>query len=269
MLHRMKRASPMQLRHTSAPRPIDKRCLPCFALDREPARIAPHDALYLTATSATASGVREEFACRTCDHMLVRFLAKQTSPPPSDRWRCQRAPAIHVVPAGDALPLHSNQSPLQMAPAAETMDEADTPESSPIVEVDVAIDRSGDDGSRSQRPASPLSDESLTLGDSYQPDSSEPAPSRRSAKYLTLSDVVTLAVRQELDGWYVAAVDDRWVIGRRWDGEHYPITLDAQPMSFDSMSTAVRYLRALLMPTGVEGPSARWDLTVALPEPRA
>ena len=66
MLHRMKRASPMQLRHTSAPRPIDKRCLPCFALDREPARIAPHDALYLTATSVTASGVREEFACRTC-----------------------------------------------------------------------------------------------------------------------------------------------------------------------------------------------------------
>jgi hypothetical protein len=124
----------MHLRHTPAPERLDERCLACFALDREPGRVAPHDTLSLIATTVTGSGVREEFTCCTCSQTMIRFLAKQTSPPPSDRWRCQRAPGIHLVPAGGALPLHSNPSPLQMAPAAETMDEADIPQSSSTVE---------------------------------------------------------------------------------------------------------------------------------------
>jgi hypothetical protein len=79
-------------------RKLDLRCLQCFALERERAHVAPHEMLRLVASVATATGVREEFTCGTCGQRMVRFVARQISPPPADIWRTVGA-SPEVVPA--------------------------------------------------------------------------------------------------------------------------------------------------------------------------
>jgi hypothetical protein len=64
--------------------------------------------LRLVAVATKPTGVREEFVCATCGQTMVRFLAKQTSPPPSDVWRNEQAPDAQAAhPTGDpaATPL--------------------------------------------------------------------------------------------------------------------------------------------------------------------
>jgi hypothetical protein len=56
----------------------------------------------------------------------------------------------------------------------------------------------------------------------------------------------------EADGWYVAEHDARWTVGLQSRGQHYVVMLGAEPMTFGSMRVAVKYLRALIVPTGVE-----------------
>ncbi len=92
-------------------RSLDARCLPCFALDRERAQVAPHEMLRLVASVETATGIREEFTCGTCGQRMVRFLAKQTSPPPSNVWRTERSSAP-MVPAVADPPLPAMEDPV-------------------------------------------------------------------------------------------------------------------------------------------------------------
>lgn len=81
---------------------------------------------------------------------------------------------------------------------------------------------------------------------------------------LTLTDVARMSASREMDGWYVARSDSRWMIGRRCRDELYPVVLGAEALTFESKAVAVRYLRALLMPTGVEHDfGARHPFTIA------
>jgi hypothetical protein len=92
---------------------------------------------------------------------------------------------------------------------------------------------------------------------------------RPTFKQLTLNDVARMSARSEVDGWYVARCDSKWTIGRRSHDEHYPVVLGAQELTFDTKAVAERYLRALLMPTGVEHdwPSRqRFTITEAQPK---
>jgi hypothetical protein len=78
------------------------RCLPCLALQHSPARVEPHTSLRLEISVATPTGVREEFICATCGKRMVRFLAHQTKPTPSDVWRSERAVVAAIPTSGDA-----------------------------------------------------------------------------------------------------------------------------------------------------------------------
>ena len=95
------------------------------------------------------------------------------------------------------------------------------------------------------------------------------AGSRPALKQLTLTDVAMMSARREIDGWYVAPCGrSRWTIGRRSGGEHYPIVLGAQALTFESKAVAEKYLRALLLPTGVEHDSGtNGKLTIAEARP--
>ena len=62
-------------------------CNECWTLDGTSARQAPHDALQLIETVQTESGLREVYSCKGCGQRMQRFVAKQTNPLPSDRWR--------------------------------------------------------------------------------------------------------------------------------------------------------------------------------------
>jgi hypothetical protein len=88
-----------RLRH----RYSDERCLPCFALEGEPARVPPHETLRLIASETLRNGTREEFTCEACGQRMVRFQAMQTSPRPSNKWRCERASISPFL--GSAPPL--------------------------------------------------------------------------------------------------------------------------------------------------------------------
>jgi cytochrome bd-type quinol oxidase subunit 1 len=92
---------------------------------------------------------------------------------------------------------------------------------------------------------------------------------RLALKQLTLNDVARMSARREVDGWYVAPFGrSRWTIGRRLRGEHYPVVLGAQALTFESKAGAERYLRALLLPTGVEHDcGTRRKLTIAEAQP--
>jgi hypothetical protein len=84
-------------------------------------------------------------------------------------------------------------------------------------------------------------------------------------KHLTLGDVARMAARREIDGWYVAPWETKWTIGRKSGADYLPIMLGANAMTFDTMAVAEKYLRALLMPTGVEQTSAApLNLTIML-----
>ena len=88
--------------------------------------------------------------------------------------------------------------------------------------------------------------------------------SRPNVKQLTLNDVATMSARREVDGWYVALCDGKWTIGRRSRNEHYPVVLGSEALTFESKSKAEKYLRALLIPTGVEHESTlRMPLNIA------
>jgi hypothetical protein len=69
---------------------------------------------------------------------------------------------------------------------------------------------------------------------------------------LTLNDVARMSARRETDGWYVALCEGKWTIGRRSRDEHYPVVLGSEALTFESKVKAEKYLRALLIPTGVE-----------------
>jgi hypothetical protein len=75
---------------------------------------------------------------------------------------------------------------------------------------------------------------------------------RRHAKPLPLGEVERMCRQGEADGWHVAEQDARWTVGLQSRGEHYVVMLGAEPMTFASMKVAVKYLRALIVPTGVE-----------------
>jgi hypothetical protein len=92
---------------------------------------------------------------------------------------------------------------------------------------------------------------------------------RPKTKELTLNDVARMSARRETDGWYVAPCERRWAIGRRSRDEHYPIVLGSNALTFESKAVAEKYLRALLLPTGVEL-DCRTDirLTIAEAQPR-
>jgi hypothetical protein len=88
-------------------------------------------------------------------------------------------------------------------------------------------------------------------------------------KQLTLNDVARMSARREVDGWYVARCDAKWTIGRRSRDEHYPVVLGAKALTFESKAIAERYLRALLIPTGVERDwEARHQLTITEVPPK-
>jgi len=82
------------------------------------------------------------------------------------------------------------------------------------------------------------------------------------ARCLTLSDVARMSACREHDGWYVARCDGSWILGRRSDRRHYPVVIGGEPMAFDSMPKALRYLRALLSPTMQDAQSGLRDLRV-------
>jgi hypothetical protein len=91
---------------------------------------------------------------------------------------------------------------------------------------------------------------------------------RRTSRQLTLNDVAGMSDRRETDGWYVAPWKSKWTIGRRSRNEHYPVVLGAQALTFESKAVAEKYLRALLLPTGVEQDSAFRQLTIAEAQPK-
>ena len=62
-------------------------CKDCRMLEDEAAATAPHEMLEMVSSTGTASGIREDFVCKSCGQRMQRFKAIQTSPPPSDRWR--------------------------------------------------------------------------------------------------------------------------------------------------------------------------------------
>jgi hypothetical protein len=84
---------------------------------------------------------------------------------------------------------------------------------------------------------------------------------RPSFKQLTLNDVAAMSARREIDGWYVALCDGKWTVGRRSRDQHYPVVLGSEALTFESKAKAERYLRALLIPTGVEH---EWILRIPL-----
>ncbi len=78
------------------------------------------------------------------------------------------------------------------------------------------------------------------------------AAARRSGRHLTLHEVARLSREGAFDGWYVAPSGTRWMVGRKSGGDDCVIVVGAQPMTFDSQRVAIKYLRALLLPTGVD-----------------
>jgi hypothetical protein len=78
-------------------RHTDGRCLDCFRLHGESTAVLPHDGLRLLACQPLRTGTLEEFECANCGQVMARFLALQTSPPPSDKWRYERQRSINVT----------------------------------------------------------------------------------------------------------------------------------------------------------------------------
>jgi hypothetical protein len=111
----------------------DGRCLPCFSLVGESAHVEPHAGLSPVDRAELRSGIREEFVCASCGQRMIRFLALQTSPPPSNRWRFE---------------LPAEQPVARDAPApVESVDDASADESTedPIESVDPDQDAAGID----------------------------------------------------------------------------------------------------------------------------
>jgi hypothetical protein len=96
--------------------------------------------------------------------------------------------------------------------------------------------------------------------DSFRPHTVE----RPALRRLPLGEVARMSGRGEVEGWHVAERGNKWTLGLQARGEHYLVMLGAEAMTFDSMKVAVKYLRALTVPTGVENPAAsRVNLTSA------
>jgi len=79
---------------------------------------------------------------------------------------------------------------------------------------------------------------------------------------LTLRDVSKMGAGRELDGWYVAAERGSWTIGRRSRDRYYPLVVSGQPVKFESVVKAERYLRALLLPIHVCSSAERQNFSV-------
>jgi hypothetical protein len=104
----------------------DGRCLPCFSLAGESAHVEPHAALSAVDRAELRSGTREEFVCASCGQRMIRFLALQTSPPPSNRWRFE-LPAIQTV---------SRDAPAPVEPVDDESAEESTDIDDPIGPID-------------------------------------------------------------------------------------------------------------------------------------
>jgi hypothetical protein len=77
-----------------------------------------------------------------------------------------------------------------------------------------------------------------------------------------------MSARREIDGWYVARSGSEWTIGRRLRGRYCAVTIGSRTLTFGSKAIAEKYLRALLLPTGVEHDSAiRQHVTIAEARP--
>jgi hypothetical protein len=75
----------------------DEPCLRCFSLQGELTIVPPHDGLRPLMCESLRSGTLEQFECTTCGQKMARFLALQTSPPPSDKWRYEQQRSTNVT----------------------------------------------------------------------------------------------------------------------------------------------------------------------------
>ena len=101
--------------HDSAP------CNQCYALERAPTKTEPHGSLELTASVHLPSGSREEYVCTVCRQRMLRFMANQVSPPPSDVWRFASSGAAQATIFENVLsriPAHYIAETLQTLPDA-------------------------------------------------------------------------------------------------------------------------------------------------------
>jgi hypothetical protein len=64
--------------------------------------VDPHERLRMTGSATLLTGTREEFICDDCGQTMVRFLATQTRPQPSDRWRFESSKAPSSGASSDA-----------------------------------------------------------------------------------------------------------------------------------------------------------------------
>jgi hypothetical protein len=154
-------------------RKLDTRCLPCFAQHRERASVAPHEMLQLVASVEKPTGTREEFICGTCGQTMVRFVAKQTNPPPSDVWRNEKAStAPSAPPVADPPAEKFDQRALEAEREDETFD-SDASSSDVSDEMEVLPE---DDPFDSHTPPSAVSYENAADYD-HTPHMSDEAPS--------------------------------------------------------------------------------------------
>ena len=71
---------------------------------------------------------------------------------------------------------------------------------------------------------------------------------RRRRKQISLGDAAKLSTLREIEGWFVAAVNTTWRIGRKSIAGHFELVSDNEPVTFNSVLAAETYLTALLQP---------------------
>jgi len=96
----------MQALGTLKRKQTDGRCLPCFTLERAAACVEPHGHLSIAGSVVTGTGERQEFTCTACGQRMVRFLAAQTTPRPSNVWRYEGTPG--ALAPSEIIVLHGS-----------------------------------------------------------------------------------------------------------------------------------------------------------------
>jgi hypothetical protein len=105
-------------------RHTDGRCLDCFRLQGESTAVLPHDGLRVLGCQPLRTGALEEFECANCGQVMARFLALQTSPPPSDKWRYEQQRSTNVT-SGTADTSSDRTAPAEvLVPSHSVGDEA-------------------------------------------------------------------------------------------------------------------------------------------------
>ena len=98
----------------------DGPCLPCFGLQGELTIVPPHEGLRPLVCESLRSGTLEQFECTTCGQKMARFLALQTSPPPSDKWRYEQQRSTNVT-SGTAETPSDRTAPAEMLIPSDTV----------------------------------------------------------------------------------------------------------------------------------------------------